>query len=178
MLESGFTVRRSGQRYDCTAVDALVERLVATVERRSVGPDLTVADLRAAQFGTPMFGPGYAVEEVDNFLAEAERLLPARDGVAGQRAVAQSGRPVQGELTKPSFSRVRLREGYARDEVDAFVDRVLATVNGLPVDRPVTAQEILNTRFRTVRLSEGYDATEVDLFVDTTAARLDGMIGQ
>ncbi|MDX2969930.1 DivIVA domain-containing protein [Kribbella solani] len=81
-------------------------------------------------------------------------------------------------LQKPSFSRVRLREGYARDEVDAFVDRVLATVNGLSVDRPVTAQEILNTRFRTVRLSEGYDTTEVDLFLDTAAARLDGMIGQ
>ncbi|GAA1556726.1 hypothetical protein GCM10009804_11910 [Kribbella hippodromi] len=176
MLEASFTVRRSGQRYDCEAVDALVERLVATVERRSVGPDLTVADLRTAQFRTPMFGPGYAVEEVDNFLAEAERLLTGPHSAAGRTVAQQS--VVQGGLTQPSFARVRLREGYAQDEVDALVDRVLATVNGLPVDRPVTAQEILNTQFRTVRLTEGYDITEVDQFLDEAAARLDGMIGQ
>jgi DivIVA domain-containing protein len=39
----------------------------------------------------------------------------------------------------PRFSTVRLRQGYDVEEVDQFVDRVMATVNGQPVQRPVTA---------------------------------------
>jgi DivIVA domain-containing protein len=67
----------------------------------------------------------------------------------------------------PQFSVVRLQEGYAIDEVDEFVDRVLATVNGLPVSRPVTADEVRNVQFRPVRFNAGYDVMEVDMFLET-----------
>lgn len=158
MLKPQFRVRRLGQRYDCAQVDAFVERVVATAERRAVGPDVTVEEVRGVAFGTPFLGPGYAVEEVDDFLMEAERWLPG--------ASVPASTPVRGGRVAPSFSTVRLREGYAVDEVDEFVDRVMATVNGQPVSRPVTVDEVRRAQFRPVRLSEGYDIVEVDAFLD------------
>lgn len=161
MLRPQFQVRRMGQRYDRAQVDALVDRIIATAERRSVGPEVTVADLRQAAFGTPFLGPGYAVEDVDNFLTEAERWLPGvPDTPRTSTPAVPGGRPT------PRFGLVRLREGYAVDEVDDFVDRVMATVNGLPVSRPVTADEVRGAQFRPVRLTEGYDIVQVDAFLD------------
>ncbi|HZX05650.1 DivIVA domain-containing protein [Kribbella sp.] len=172
MLRPQFRIRRMGQRYDCAQVDAFVERLVATAERRAVGPEVTADEIRGVAFGTPFLGPGYAVEEVDKFLAEAERWIP---GVPS----APAGRvPVPGGRVAPQFTPVRLREGYAVDQVDDLVDRVMATVNGQPVSRPATAQEVREVQFRTVRLTEGYDMSEVDAFLDEAASWLDGMIGR
>jgi DivIVA domain-containing protein len=163
MLKPEFRVRRLGQRYACEEVDALVARILATAERRSAGPDVTVDEIRGAAFRTPLLGPGYSVEEVDNFLAEAERWLP------GRPAVESAGRatPLPGERPAPQFATVRLREGYAVDEVDDFVERVMATVNGRPVSRPVTVRDVRNAQFSPTRLSEGYDIVEVDAFLDT-----------
>jgi len=160
MLQPAFSVRRLGQRYDRGEVDAFVDRIIATAERRSVGPDVTVDDLRNAAFRTPLLGPGYSAEEVDTFLADAERWLPG-----GQ--VAQGAGASPGVQPAPLFNTVRLREGYATAEVDEFVERVMATVNGLPVSRPVTAKEIRGIQFSSVRLTEGYDIEDVDLFLDT-----------
>ena len=75
-------------------------------------------------------------------------------------------------LESPRFSPVKLREGYDMEEVDDFVDRILATVNGTPVDRPVTAREISTKQFSTVRIREGYDVMEVDLFLEEAEALL------
>ncbi|WP_410793659.1 DivIVA domain-containing protein [Kribbella sp. C-35] len=167
MLKPAFTVRRLGQRYDRGEVDALVDRIIATAEHRSVGPDVTVHDLRNAAFRTPLLGPGYPAEEVDNFLADAERWLPG--GLVAQHP-APGG--TAGTQAPPQFSTVRLREGYDIAEVDEFVERVMATVNGLPVSRPVTAAEIRGAQFSPVRLAEGYDIVEVDMFLDTAEAWL------
>ncbi|WP_350274706.1 DivIVA domain-containing protein [Kribbella sp. HUAS MG21] len=179
MLRPQFRVRRIGQRYDCAEVDAFVDRVLATAERRSVGPEMTADDVRAVAFSTPFLGPGYSVEEVDHFLAEAERWLPsgtAPDTAVAGGGTATAGGPVAGGQQAPQFSTVRLQEGYAMDEVDEFVDRLLATVNGQPVARPVTADEVRNVQFRPVRFSEGYDVMEVDAFLDTAQAWLrDGM---
>ncbi|MET9316591.1 DivIVA domain-containing protein [Kribbella sp. NPDC003505] len=168
MLKPEFRVRRLGQRYDCGQVDALVARILATAERRSVGPDVTRDEIRGAAFRTPLLGPGYPVEDVDHFLAEAERWLP------GQPATEPAVAPETGGRPAPQFTTVRLREGYAVDEVDDFVDRVMATVNGRPVSRPVTAQEVRRVQFSPTRLSEGYDIEEVDAFLDTAEAWLSG----
>ncbi len=175
MLKPAFSVRRLGQRYDRAEVDALVDRIIATVERRSVGPDVTVEDLRNAAFGTPLLGPGYPAEEVDNFLADAERWLPG--GPTGTAAADGDAVRVPGGRPAPQFNTVRLREGYATAEVDEFVERVMATVNGLPVSRPVTAKEIRSVQFSSVRLTEGYDIEDVDLFLDTAEAWLSGQMG-
>jgi DivIVA domain-containing protein len=60
-----------------------------------------------------------------------------------------------------------MQEGYDIAEVDVFVDRVMATVNGQPVERPVTAREVQNVQFSPVRFREGYDVVEVDLFLES-----------
>ncbi len=82
-----------------------------------------------------------------------------------QRPVDQAPAPRR-LLESPRFALVKLREGYDMEEVDDFVDRVLATVNGTPIDRPVTAREISTKQFSTVRIREGYDVMEVDLFLE------------
>ncbi|MGW6277511.1 DivIVA domain-containing protein [Kribbella sp. NPDC055071] len=160
MVKPEFRVRRLGQRYDCGQVDALVDRIIATVERRATSA-VTVDELRNAVFRTPLLGPGYPIEEVDEFLMEAERSLPNR----------QVARPAT-TLPNPQFTPVRLREGYAPYEVDEFIDRLLATVNGQPVTRPVTIREIRRVQFTPVRLTEGYDVEEVDTFLDKAEAWL------
>lgn len=62
------------------------------------------------------------------------------------------------------FRRRSLRRGYKVDEVDAFLDRVEATLAGEPIGDPVTAQEIHDVVFR-VQFN-GYDEWQVDLHLD------------
>jgi DivIVA domain-containing protein len=154
-----------GERYDRAQVDALVELILATANR-TAPPSVTVAELRNAAFSTPVFGAGYSAEEVDTFLAEAEQWMPDRP-VAGK---APTGRQRQ----SPTFTPVRIREGYDVTEVDEFIDRLLATVNGQPVDRPVTAREIRKVAFTPVRVREGYDVGEVDNFLEEAEGWLSG----
>ncbi|QNE17539.1 DivIVA domain-containing protein [Kribbella qitaiheensis] len=163
MLKPEFTVRRIGERYDRAEVDAMVDRVLATANR-TTQPSVTVAELRKAAFRTPLFGSGYSAEEVDNFMADAEQWMPDRS--------VPSRVPADQQRQAPRFTAVRLREGYDMEQVDAFVDRVMATVNGLPVSSPVTPREIHKVQFRPVRISEGYDVEEVDKFLDEAEAWL------
>jgi len=62
------------------------------------------------------------------------------------------------------FRRRAVRRGYKVDEVDQFLDRVEATLNGIPLGIPVTAQDVHEVVFR-VRFG-GYDEWQVDLHLD------------
>jgi DivIVA domain-containing protein len=62
-----------------------------------------------------------------------------------------------------------LRRGYKVDEVDTFLDRVEATLNG-ETSAPVTAQEVHDVVFR-VRFG-GYDEWQVDLHLDRVERQL------
>jgi DivIVA domain-containing protein len=68
------------------------------------------------------------------------------------------------------FRRRALRRGYKVDEVDAFLDRVEATLAGEPVGAPVSAQEVHDVVFR-VRFG-GYDEWQVDLHLDRVERQL------
>ena len=68
------------------------------------------------------------------------------------------------------FRRRAFRRGYKVDEVDAFLDRVEATLAGAPVDTPVTAQEVRDVEF-SVRFG-GYDEWQVDLHLDRLERQL------
>jgi DivIVA domain-containing protein len=50
----------------------------------------------------------------------------------------------------------------------------MATVNGRPVQHPVTIREIRRVQFTPVRLTEGYDVSEVDAFLDLAEQWLAG----
>ena len=153
MIRPEFTVRRTGDRYECADVDEFVDRIIATVSRLATRP-VTVAELRGVEFRTPLFSAGYPVNEVDEFLAEAEQWMPDRASAASRQ-----------RREAPTFSTVRMR-GYDPREVDEFVGRVMATVNGQQVERPVTPRDVRRVQFNPVRLHEGYDIAEVDQFLD------------
>jgi len=68
------------------------------------------------------------------------------------------------------FRRRALRRGYKVDEVDAFLDRVEATLAGDPIGAPVQAQEVHDVVFR-VRFG-GYDEWQVDLHLDRVERQL------
>jgi DivIVA domain-containing protein len=68
------------------------------------------------------------------------------------------------------FRRRALRRGYKVDEVDLFLDRVEATLNGDRVDQPVRSQEVHDVVFR-VRFG-GYDEWQVDLHLDRVERQL------
>jgi DivIVA domain-containing protein len=68
------------------------------------------------------------------------------------------------------FRRRALRRGYKVDEVDAFLDRVEATLAGQQVGPPVGAQEVHDVVFR-VRFG-GYDEWQVDLHLDRVERQL------
>ncbi len=68
------------------------------------------------------------------------------------------------------FRRRSLRRGYKVEEVDTFLDRVEATLNGERVDPPVRASEVHDIVFR-VKFG-GYDEWQVDLHLDRVERQL------
>ena len=68
------------------------------------------------------------------------------------------------------FRRRALRRGYKVDEVDSFLDRVEATLNGAARGGAVTATEVHDVVFR-VRFG-GYDEWQVDLHLDRVERQL------
>jgi DivIVA domain-containing protein len=77
------------------------------------------------------------------------------------------GAPVPG----PGFSTTRLRPGYAKQGVAAFLDAIRDTLLGLRKP-PLTAGEVRDKQFATTRWRSGYDEPEVDAFLDEAEARL------
>src|SRR6266545_4667856 len=67
------------------------------------------------------------------------------------------------------FRRRAVRRGYKVDEVDTFLDRVEATLNGVP-GAHVASQEVHDVVFR-VRFG-GYDEWQVDLHLDRVERQL------
>ena len=65
------------------------------------------------------------------------------------------------------FTRTRYRAGYSIADVDAFLDRVEATLGLRPrYGPPVTAADVAAAQFRIVRVRAGYDPREVDEALD------------
>jgi len=68
-------------------------------------------------------------------------------------------------LKKPTFG----RRGYDEEEVDAFLDRVIAAFKG--TGPPVASQDVGNAIFRRAPLGKrGYDEEEVDALLDMVAS--------
>ena len=68
------------------------------------------------------------------------------------------------------FRRRSLRRGYKVDEVDVFLDRVEATLNGERLEQPVRAQDVHDVVFRVG--FGGYDEWQVDLHLDRVERQL------
>ncbi|HEY9524682.1 MAG TPA: DivIVA domain-containing protein, partial [Thermopolyspora sp.] len=69
-----FRAGRLGMGYDEDEVDAFLDRIVATL-RGTTGQPLTAREVREVTFSIVLFKPGYAVGEVDEFLAELADVI-------------------------------------------------------------------------------------------------------
>ncbi|MGI5160297.1 DivIVA domain-containing protein [Microbispora sp. CA-102843] len=72
-----FRPGRLGMGYREEEVDAFLDRVVATLRETAAEP-LTAEQVRRATFATVVFRPGYAIREVDGFLAEMASVLERR----------------------------------------------------------------------------------------------------
>ena len=80
------------------------------------------------------------------------------------------------DVLNHKFSATKFREGYDQDEVDAFLDRVSVTLQGIErgesTPGAVTPQEVGDVKFKATKFREGYDQDEVDDFLDLVRERL------
>ena len=153
--------------------------------------NLTPADVRTVRFER---GPGYDVEQVDAFLDQVAQALTGRgtltayqvrDVVFASRKNGYRPRDVDGflervhrQLSTGRVAQTRLRSGavllavrllkashgYDPGEVDAFIGRAAATLDGRGT---MTASEVFHTRFTgTTGLRRGYRVAAVDALLD------------
>ena len=76
-----------------------------------------------------------------------------------------SGMITADEVLAAKFQSTKFTEGYDQDEVDDFLDRVVATLRaregGAPADRPVTLGDLEAPAFTTTKFREGYAQDDV-----------------
>ena len=164
-------VSRLRRGYHRRQVDAFLNHV--EVSLGGVFPPPTAAEVRQAGF--ELVHGGYAVHEVDEFLdALEERVLVAQGMTAGRRGKVDPGSEAEflkGELAGAymrRFPRARaLRRGYHPDDVDEFVDRVVATLEGQDT---VTVEDVRTAPFRPRR--GGYREDAVDEAMDRVVEHL------
>jgi DivIVA domain-containing protein len=79
------------------------------------------------------------------------------------------------DVTEKTFTPVRFRTGYATADVDAFLERIHATLTayeGGTASGVLSTSDVVNARFRSTKFAEGYDLDEVDDFLDQVVAEL------
>jgi DivIVA domain-containing protein len=176
-------IRRRLRGYRRAQVDSVLARVAGTLgTAQPTGPPITAEEARAIRFGVQL--RGYDRRIVDELFAERIRELEAHDNVGGYSARHARTRaparfsPVSADwlvswITTAQFGVVRVRPGYDERDVDAFLARVVA---GLQGDAPpVSARDVRESRFRTVRFGAGYQEREVDRFLDQLASALEGL---
>ena len=184
--KAGKAVSRIPRRlrgYRRAQVDAVLAGIAGTLGTAELtGPPVTAEQTRAARFGLEL--RGYDRRIVDELLSERIRELEAYEQVGGYSARHARTRaparfsPVSADwlvewITNAQFGVVRVRRGYDERDVDAFLARVVAGLEGEAP--PVSGRDVRESRFRTVRFGAAYGEREVDRFLDQLASALDGL---
>jgi DivIVA domain-containing protein len=146
-----------------------VDRFINHVEvsLNGVFPAPTAADVRQAGF--EMVHNGYDTVAVDEAMdALEERVLTAQRALAGRRGRVDPGGEAEflrSELVAPYMQRFprakALHRGYDMDDVDDFIDRVVAALDG---ETELTVEEVRGAPFRPRR--GGYREDAVDEMLD------------
>ena len=189
------TTNREG--YEKSSVDAYVEEIVATLrawetEEDGTAPDYVLhsGDVTGAAFPTipAAHDEGYEEERVDDFLDDVvstlvhyEARAAAIAGGSGTGADAGAGAALTADgAARRTFRVVKLRGGYDRQAVDAFMTRIVATLRaheagtwrrGGP-DGLLTSADVLNIKFQATAFRSGYEQDEIDEFLDDVAQAL------
>ena len=189
------TTNREG--YEKSSVDAYLEEIVATLrawetEEDGTAPDYVLhsGDVTGAAFPTipATHDEGYEEERVDEFLDDVVSTLvhyeagaAAAAGGSGTGADAGAGAALTADgAARRTFRVVKLRGGYDRQAVDAFMTRIVATLRaheagtwrrGGP-DGLLTSADVLNIKFQATAFRSGYEQDEIDEFLDDVAQAL------
>ena len=189
------TTSREG--YEKSSVDAYLEEIVATLrawetEEDGAAPDyvLQSGDVTGPAFPTipAAHDEGYEEERVDDLLDDVvstlvhyEARAAAIAGGSGTGADAGAGAALTADETaRRTFRVVKLRGGYDRQAVDAFMTRIVATLRaheagtwrrGGP-DGLLTSADVLNIKFQATAFRSGYEQDEIDEFLDDVAQAL------
>ena len=187
------TTSREG--YEKSSVDAYLEEIVATLrawetEEDGTAPDYVLhsGDVTGAAFPTT-HDEGYEEERVDDFLDDVVSTLVHYEaraaavaegpGAGGTGAGAGEAMTADGAARR-TFRVVKLRGGYDRQAVDAFMTRIVATLRaheagtwrrGGP-DGLLTSADVLNIKFQATAFRSGYEQDEIDEFLDDVAQAL------
>lgn len=144
---------------------------------------LTREDVLNVKFRTATRDPGYDVNEVNVFMelvADTLRSTPQRQQAAapaqGAHATSQALRPAV-RLSPDDVAAVRFHKprpgtrGYHEGQIDAFLDRIEATLRG---EDNLTAQAVQDAVFgETAPGTFGYDEEDVDTFLDLVVLMLE-----
>ena len=189
------TTSREG--YEKSSVDAYLEEIVATLrawetEADGAAPDYVLhsGDVTGAAFPTipAAHDEGYEEERVDDFLDDVVSTLvhyeagaAAAAGGSGTGADAGAGAALTADgAARRTFRVVKLRGGFDRQAVDAFMTRIVATLRaheagtwrrGGP-DGLLTSADVLNIKFQATAFRSGYEQDEIDEFLDDVAQAL------
>ena len=189
------TTSREG--YEKSSVDAYLEEIVATLrawetEADGAAPDYVLhsGDVTGAAFPTipAAHDEGYEEERVDDLLDDVVSTLvhyvagaAAAAGGSGTGADAGAGAALTADgAARRTFRVVKLRGGYDRQAVDAFMTRIVATLRaheagtwrrGGP-DGLLTSADVLNIKFQATAFRSGYEQDEIDEFLDDVAQAL------
>ena len=189
------TTSREG--YEKSSVDAYLEEIVATLrawetEADGAAPDYVLhsGDVTGAAFPTipAAHDEGYEEERVDDLLDDVvstlvhyEARAAAAAGGSGTGADAGAGAALTADgAARRTFRVVKLRGGYDRQAVDAFMTRIVATLRaheagtwrrGGP-DGLLTSADVLNIKFQATAFRSGYEQDEIDEFLDDVAQAL------
>lgn len=192
------TTSREG--YEKSSVDAYLEEIVATLrawetEADGAAPDYVLhsGDVTGAAFPTipAAHDEGYEETRVDEFLDDVVSTLVHYEagaaavaggpGAGGAGAGAGAGAALTADgAARRTFRVVKLRGGYDRQAVDAFMTRIVATLRaheagtwrrGGP-DGLLTSADVLNIKFQATAFRSGYEQDEIDEFLDDVAQAL------
>jgi DivIVA domain-containing protein len=160
-----------------------VDAFLSTVEVSLQGnfPPIAASEIRRAGF--ELVHHGYRVEAVDAHLDDLEeRVLVTESAAGGRRGLTDPDSDVQflrDQLDEPHmhrFPRSRmLRRGYDLDEVDEFVDHVLARMDALKDSREIGDGELTVEVVRRVGFKPrrgGYAEEAVDETLDRVVEML------
>ncbi|NUP04072.1 MAG: DivIVA domain-containing protein [Nonomuraea sp.] len=162
---------RSG--YDPVEVDALIGRIEATLGRGShtiepvTADEVRTATFRAKRGGYHETAVDFALEAFVVAL-ETQAKRPVRLAMAeptGELLREEWFEAQAARVERVAFRPGRMGTGYNEDEVDAFLDRVVATLRGT-TEFPVTAKEVREAKFSTVLFRAGYLIADVDSFLE------------
>ncbi len=157
---------RAVRGYRPDQVDAFVARIEGTLGRGPLyAAPVTAVEIEDVKFGTAL--RGYRTQPVDDKLDEYVREMETH-GVRSRLPAGDSDRLI-GMVRNVMFGRTRFTEGYNEDQVDVFLDKMIALLR----EHRALASDVRAARFGTTRMRSGYSQAEVDGFLSHLATQIE-----